>query len=203
MQVPGGHRVAVTRTTEYPTDTYRMLGKRQLKHLDPREAHTLEYLAALLFESSNREAYGGTRHIHTDDLPNWQARTVHAAITTVARTGIDSGYALKPLAATDVHDHLRDEGHLDKEPMRRYWHDLVAPAVPHTPARHRLKQLACRIAEDHLRQKIGDIYAYGDHDSAPLGELLERMARDRQTMLDIYARTGHTPNLRIVEKEGA
>lgn len=174
-----------------------------MKHLDPREAHSLEYLAALLFESTNREAYDGTRHIHTDDLPHWQARTVLAVITTVARAGIDSGFALKPIAPTDVHDHLRDEGHLDEEPMRRYWHDLVAPAVAYTPAKHRLKALARRIAEDHLRQKIGDVYTYGDHDIAPLDELVERMSRDRQTMLDIHARTGHTPTLHVLEKEGA
>ena len=174
-----------------------------MNHVDTREAHSREYLAALLFECSNREAYDGTRHIHTDDLPHWQARTVHATIATVARVGIDTGYALKPLAPTDVADHLRDEGHLDKEPMRRYWHDIVAPATAYTPARHRLKQLACRIAEDNLRQKIGAVYVYGDHDTAPLDELVERMARDRQTMLDIYARTGHTPNLHIVAKEGA
>ena len=174
-----------------------------MNHVDTREAHTREYLAALIFECSNREAYDGTRYTHTDDWPDWRSRTALAAITTVARVGIDCGYALKPLAATDVADHLRDEGHLDNEPMRRYWHDLIAPAVPYPPAKHRLKQLARRIAEDNLRQKIGATYNYGDHDTAPLGELLERMSRDRQTMLDIYARTGHTPNLRIVEKEGA
>ena len=83
--------------------------------------------------------------------------------------------------------------------MRRYWNPLTPPAVPHTPARHRLKQLACRIAEDHLRQKIGDVYAYGDHDSAPLGELLERMARDRETLLAIYPRTGHRTELAVVD----
>lgn len=174
-----------------------------MKDLDPREAHAAEYLAALLFECTNREAHDETRRLHRDDLPNWQAQTVFDAITHVARTAIDSGFALKPLAATDVNDRLRDEGHLNQEPMRRYWNNLVAPNTAYTPAKHRFKKLGERIAEDHIRQKIGDTYTYGDHDTAPLDELFERMDRDRRTLLEIYPRTGHKSQLQVVQKEGA
>lgn len=169
------------------------------------QAHTSEFLAALLHETSNRQAYDASGYVHSDDLAHDQARCVLTAIKTVARDGIDAGQPDRKLATIDVHDRLLDEGHLANDATRMFWVNLAAPGTGYAPSAHRLKQLGCRLAEDRFRQLVGTIYTYDDAHVAPLTELTTRMARDRETMLEVFARTGHRAHLSIVidEEKGA
>lgn len=164
-------------------------------------SHTREFLAVLLHELTNTEAHKATGIIHRDDLDCWQAQTVFDAAATAAARRRDQGHPDAQLASSDVFNELRDQGHLEREPMRAYWLSIAAPPTVPPAGKHRLRLLASRLAEDHFRRHLAGIdYAAKAH-TAPLRDLTTMLDRDWTKLREIYSRIERRPDLTVINNQ--
>lgn len=168
-----------------------------------QNSHTREFLAVLLHELTNAEAHKATGIAHRDDLDCWQAQTVFDAAAAVAARRRDQGHPDTQLAVSDVFNELRDQGHLEKEPMRAYWITVVSPPAIPPAGRHRIRFLASRLAEDHFRRVLEEINYKSKAHTAPLRDLTAMLDRDYTKLREIYSRVERRPDLTIIDRKGA
>lgn len=167
---------------------------------------TREFCELLLHGCTNADAYQLTGITHRDDLDTWQAQIIFDAAETVARRGRDQGHPDAQIAIEDVYHELRDQGHLEQEPMRQYWLSIAAPPTVPPVGRHRLRTIASRLAEDSFRRRLAGVDYSEIADTAPLSDLADMFARDVNALRERYARAHRQPDLTVInsnQKKGA
>lgn len=167
--------------------------------------HLGNYLQALLCGLTNEEVITAANMIQPQDLTGYpHATTIWHAIRKTAQHNIDQGRGHHILSPLDVHETLVANKHLENEALRHAWLYFVSPATPTVPVPLPfIPELAHRVIEANLRNRIAALTSRPDCYTAPLHDLMTGLNREVHTLKSIHKRLNNTTTLKAVKGDAA